>query len=81
MHKLTNVEAQRVMSVLDETIDNLSVLTSVPVHPNYPTLDTLTDMGHGAVCNELMEQWQLGESQRVIMAKATGGGGGNGGAR
>jgi hypothetical protein len=42
MHKLTSLEAQRVTSVLDETLASLNLLTFLPEGPTQAMQDDLT---------------------------------------
>ena len=53
MHKLTNVEAQRVMTVLSETLDRLNALSVVPTQRDDEMVEQLQDEGCGAVVSSL----------------------------
>ncbi|KAG9413431.1 hypothetical protein AC1031_012649 [Aphanomyces cochlioides] len=58
MNKLTNVESQRVMSVLGDTLDRLNCLTYVPLKHDGHLVRRLDENGVGAVLQQL---WQLDE--------------------
>ena len=53
MHKLTNVEAQRVMTVLSETLDRLNALSVVSTQRDDEMVEQLQDEGCGAVVSSL----------------------------
>ena len=41
MHKLTSLEAQRVTSVLDSTLEKLQTLSYIPTEPDADTVDSV----------------------------------------
>jgi len=57
MHKLTNVEAQRVMTVLGETLDRLGYLSNVPLAPHEELREQLQDQSLDGVVSALEAQW------------------------
>ena len=56
MHKLTHVEAQRMMAVLQESLDKLALVSSLPSTPNGVLLDALYDNDLGDVATALESQ-------------------------
>ena len=70
MHKLTNMEAQRVITVLEDTLDRLTFLSYVPSSPDDDLLESLSLSGVvPPVRGSLQSQWQLEEGHQVIGAK------------
>ena len=45
MHKLTNMEAQRVITVLEDTLDRLTFLSYVPSSPDDDLMESLSLSG------------------------------------
>ena len=41
MNKITNVEAGRIVSILNETIDKISIINNVPIHPDIGLTDRI----------------------------------------
>jgi hypothetical protein len=70
MHKLTHVEAQRMMAVLGESLEKLSLVCSLPSTPSGVLLDTLYDNDMGEIAAAVETQWQLEESHRLIQTQA-----------
>lgn len=70
MHKLTSLEAQRVTSVLDETLAKLNTLTFIPEAPEQPLSDKinscLQDGGCNATKSYLQTLWQLEVSRGTV---------------
>ena len=68
MHKLTSLEAQRVTSVLDNTLEKLQTLSYFPTEPDADTMDSITnalaDSGTNNVKSCLHSLWQLEDSYR-----------------
>ncbi|KAG9413316.1 hypothetical protein AC1031_012535 [Aphanomyces cochlioides] len=61
MNKLTNVESQRVMSVLGDMLDRLNYLTYVPLKHDGHLVRRLEENGVGVVGELLQQLWQLDE--------------------
>ncbi|KAF0700132.1 Aste57867_9320 [Aphanomyces stellatus] len=61
MNKLTNVESQRVMSVLGDMLDRLNYLTYVPVKRDYHLIGRLHENGVSSAGDLLEQLWQLDE--------------------
>ncbi len=69
MHKLTNVEAQRMMSVIGESLEKLSIVSILPIVPTGALLDLLYDHNFGDIAAAIETQWQLEESHRLIQSQ------------
>lgn len=65
MHKLTNVEAQRVMAVLGETLDRLDYLSYVTTDVDHGLVEQLEEEGCSDVANILQRQWQNEEANAM----------------
>jgi hypothetical protein len=65
MHKLTNVEAQRVMAVLGETLDRLDYLSYVTTDVDFGLVEQLEEENCSDVANILQRQWQLEEAHAM----------------
>ena len=78
MHKLTSLEAQRVTSVLSDTIDKLQTLSYVPVDPSGLELDSHTSALQEAGCNQvktcMQSLWAMEENERRSKESSFGGG-------
>ncbi|RHY33098.1 hypothetical protein DYB32_001869 [Aphanomyces invadans] len=59
MNKLTNVESQRVMSVLGDMLDRLNYLTYVPLKRDYHLIGRLHENGVSMVGDQVEQLWQL----------------------
>lgn len=70
MHKLTNMEAQRVITVLEDTLDRLTFLSYVPGSPDMELLDSLVHAGAGPLRGSLQSQWQLEEGHQVMLGRS-----------
>lgn len=70
MHKLTNMEAQRVISVLEDTLDRLTFLSYVPSQPAPELVDAIVDTGATQLRTALQSQWQLEEGHQVIIGRS-----------
>mmetsp|Transcript_19837 Transcript_19837/g.50114 ORF Transcript_19837/g.50114 Transcript_19837/m.50114 type:complete len:398 (+) Transcript_19837:210-1403(+) len=71
MHKLSHVEAQRVIGVLGETLERLSCLASVPRRPNSQLFLALEEARAGQVIAQLETLYQLEEAMAVEHEKAS----------
>jgi chromosome segregation ATPase len=58
MHKLTLVEAERVMAVLQDTEDRLRLAALVPEKPAYDVADRLAEAGHTEAAHALRWLWK-----------------------
>lgn len=73
MHKLTNTEAQRVMSVLEETVDRVSFMALVPTKADAELLDELAKLGDAQLTAMLEQQWELEENyERICLGQRPG---------
>ena len=71
MHKLTNMEAQRVITVLEDTLDRLTFLSYVPSSPDDDLLESLSLSGVvPPVRGSLQSQWQLEEGHQVMLGRS-----------
>ena len=59
MHKLTSMEAQRVIAVLEDALDKLNQLSYVPRAANLELLDKMAEAGANPVKSCLQAQWQV----------------------
>ena len=58
MQKLTNMEAQRVINVLEDALDRIALLAHVPVgNPDTDLLMQLEEDGAHALASALGDQW------------------------
>ncbi|GMH85741.1 hypothetical protein TrST_g4801 [Triparma strigata] len=68
MHKLTSLEAQRVTSVLDSTLEKLQTLSYIPTEPDADTVDSvvgsLQESGSNNVKSCIQQLWQLEDNYR-----------------
>lgn len=66
MHKLTNMEAQRVINCLEDALDRLSLLSYVPSgNPSQELLSSFVAEGVGNIKATLESEWQLEEGHQV----------------
>jgi hypothetical protein len=70
MHKLTNCEAQRVIAVMEDTLDKLNALSYVPSSARLDLLEALGEAGANPVKSCLQTQWHL--EQNAIKTGAMG---------
>jgi hypothetical protein len=70
MHKLTNCEAQRVIAVMEDTLDKLNALSYVPSSARLDLLEALGGAGANPVKSCLQTQWHL--EQNAIKTGAMG---------
>ena len=71
MHKLTNMEAQRVITVLEDTLDRLTFLSYVPSSPDDDLMESLSLSGVvPPVRGALQSQWQLEEGHQVMLGRS-----------
>jgi len=71
MHKLTNMEAQRVITVLEDTLDRLTFLSYVPSSPDIDLMESLAHAGVvPPVRGSLQSQWQLEEGHQVMLGRS-----------
>ncbi|CAN0120418.1 unnamed protein product, partial [Scytosiphon promiscuus] len=70
MHKLTSVEAQRVIAVMEDTLDKLNGLSYMPCTANLELLDALVEAGASPVKSCLQTQWLM--EQAAIKSGAMG---------
>ncbi len=70
LEKLTSMEAQRVINVLEDVLERLDILAHVTAgNPNPDLLDALVQDGLPTVASALGEQWRLEEAYLVERAK------------
>ena len=77
MHKLTNIEAQRVLSALQEGIDNLKLLSYIPKGADEEILGQISGAGYTELTASLQRQWSIEDSlvgQGATLRKLRGGG-------
>ncbi|CAM9609009.1 unnamed protein product [Ectocarpus sp. 12 AP-2014] len=70
MHKLTSVEAQRVIAVMEDTLDKLNGLSYMPCTAKLELLDALAEAGANPVKSCLQAQWLM--EQAAIKSGAMG---------
>eukprot|EP00752_Nemacystus_decipiens_P005348 g4849.t1 len=70
MHKLTSVEAQRVIAVMEDTLDKLNGLSYMPCTAKLDLLDALAEAGANPVKSCLQTQWLM--EQAAIKSGAMG---------
>lgn len=58
MHKLTNIESQRMMAVMGDLLDRLNYLTYVPLDPQSELLSTLRENRCSSTAEALREHWR-----------------------
>mmetsp|Transcript_31818 Transcript_31818/g.103384 ORF Transcript_31818/g.103384 Transcript_31818/m.103384 type:complete len:273 (-) Transcript_31818:751-1569(-) len=66
MHKLTNMEAQRVIAVLEDTIERLALISLIPTTPDVELLERVPDVSDAPLKAAIQQQWQIEESHRVL---------------
>ncbi|KAJ1459183.1 hypothetical protein M885DRAFT_67401 [Pelagophyceae sp. CCMP2097] len=66
MHKLTNMEAQRVIAVLDDAVDKLGSLGYVPSSPDGALAARAAAQGRPTLKACLQRQWQCEEAAEVL---------------
>ena len=69
MNKLTNIESQRVMAVLGETLDRLNYLSYIPKRKDLHLVDLLNENRCQVVSTELDKLWHLEEVYDVLSAE------------
>ncbi|CAM9316669.1 unnamed protein product [Choristocarpus tenellus] len=62
MHKLTSVEAQRVIAVMEDTLDKLNLMSYVPCTSRLDLLDKLAEAGANPIKSCLQAQWLMEQS-------------------
>jgi len=65
MHKLTRVEAERLMAVMQETLTKLEILQSTPIRPSSYFAKELRNEGKQNAADKLQELW-LAETNRTL---------------
>jgi len=76
MHKLTNIEAQRVLSALQEGTDNLRLLSYIPKGADEEILGQISGAGYTELTASLQRQWSIEDSlvgQGATLRKLRGG--------
>lgn len=78
MHKLTGVEAQRVIAVLEDAADRLTMLVYLPTGDDHALVEKLAENSAGAASAALQTCWQLEEGHSAMLNRVgttTAGGG------
>ena len=61
MHKLTNMEAQRVISVLEDAVERLSLISLIPITPNHVLFTHIDD---AVLTGATRQLWQIEERRK-----------------
>jgi len=75
MHKLTNIEAQRVIAVLSNNIDQLNLLSYTPVRAELALLEELNESDNQNIVSSLQRQWQIEETSLMLNTQELSSGG------
>lgn len=63
MHKLTNMEAQRVISVLEDAVERLSLISLIPITPNHVLFTHIDDP---LLTGATQQLWQIEERRKIL---------------
>lgn len=73
MERLTDIEVDRVLTVLTSALENAHLLARVPLEVDGAFVDALDERGSYTLAEALLAQWQLEESAKVLSGGAGGG--------